>query len=285
MPITVNGEQIDGSAIEQEMEHLRPDYERTFAGMDEKERESQLLEWSKENLIERTLMTQQANKKKYPVTDKDVQNQIHEIQKEHKNSDSDFNNLPKEQQQKIKEQIKQQLKIQRLTDEICADLSEPTDNQVADFYKENIDNFSKPEQIRVAHMVKHPNSQMTDADAKALLQDIKSRIDGGELFEILVEEHSDCPDSSGDLGYFARGQMVEEFEDIVFNLDINQVSDVFHSRFGYHIAKLYDRKAKQIIPLEEVKSKIVEILTQQHQTKRIEDYLDQLKSTADIRHE
>ena len=51
--------------------------------------------------------------------------------------------------------------------------------------------------------------------------------------------------------------MVEEFNDVVFNLGIGQISDIFRTRFGYHIAKVYDRKPAAIPPLTKVRDGIV----------------------------
>jgi len=60
MAIIVNGEKIEDSAIQQEVERLRPDYERVFSDQDPKEREAQLADWSRENVIERVLINQEA---------------------------------------------------------------------------------------------------------------------------------------------------------------------------------------------------------------------------------
>ena len=62
MALKVNGEIIEDSVIQEEAERLRPQYEKAFKNMDAKERETQLLEWSKENLIEKTLLHQDVTK-------------------------------------------------------------------------------------------------------------------------------------------------------------------------------------------------------------------------------
>ena len=104
----------------------------------------------------------------------------------------------------------------------------------------------------------------------------------GAVFETLIAKYSDCPDNSGDLGYITRGQMVEEFEDVVFNLGVNEVSDVFRTRFGFHIARLYDRKPAVIPALEEVKEQVVSELKEQMRNKAIDEFVDRLKSKAKI---
>ena len=97
-----------------------------------------------------------------------------------------------------------------------------------------------------------------------------------------MSKYSDCADSGGDLGYVTRGQLVEEFEDVVFNLNIGQVSDIFRTRFGFHIAKLYDRRPPAIPPLKEVKDQIVEQVVEQKREQALGEYLDALRSKATV---
>jgi parvulin-like peptidyl-prolyl isomerase len=76
--------------------------------------------------------------------------------------------------------------------------------------------------------------------------------------------------------------MVEEFEDVVFNLGLGEISDVFRTRFGFHIAKVYDRKPAAVSELKEVKGEIVETLKEQMRGKAIDEFIDGLKNKAKI---
>ena len=95
-----------------------------------------------------------------------------------------------------------------------------------------------------------------------------------------MAKYTDCPDSGGDLGYVVRGQLVEEFEDVVFHLNVDQVSDVFRTRFGFHIAKLYDRQPPAIPPLKAIRGQIVDEVKEQKREQALGDYLDALRSKA-----
>lgn len=76
----------------------------------------------------------------------------------------------------------------------------------------------------------------------SLAQEIKTKIANGESFANLAKLHS--IDSSkkrgGDLGFFGRGMMVQEFEKAAFALEKGQVSDIVKTQFGYHIIKRLD---------------------------------------------
>lgn len=77
----------------------------------------------------------------------------------------------------------------------------------------------------------------TKQEALEQIRTIKQQLDDGGDFAKLAKEHSDCPSgrSGGDLGNFGRGQMVPEFEQAAFALEVGGSSDVVETPFGYHL--------------------------------------------------
>ncbi|MHC4466759.1 MAG: peptidylprolyl isomerase [Planctomycetota bacterium] len=275
MPILVNGKKIDDKDIQMEFQRLKPYYEQTFADQTTEQREKQLLEWSTENIIERTLIQQHATDHPCQVDQKEIEAVFEQTSKQH-------TDLKETDIKKIKEQIKLQLKIERMLDEVCKDLPEPDESEIEKFYHDNKEHFTSPERIKVSHIVKHINWQSDEKTAQQLMQKAYSEMKAGTPFELLVSKYSDCPDRGGDLGYITVGQMVEEFDDVVFNLNPGQTSDVFRTRFGFHIAKLYDRKPPQLPALDQIREQIVADLKNKKREKTIEDFVDELKSKASI---
>jgi len=282
MALTVNGQKIDDVEIQQEAERLRPDYERVFTQMPQKERETQLLEWSKENVIERVLINQQAQKTGKPVPDNELEAALDKVKEQYLSKGPDTVTLSMEEQTKIKEDIEMHLKIERLLAEVCKDVSEPSKDDILNFYNQNKDQLKSAEQIRVSHIVKHMNFQTDQTAANDLIAKALNELKNGAIFEMVAAKYSDCPDNGGDLGFITRGKMVEEFDDVVFNMDVGQISDIFRTRFGFHIAKVCDRKPEAIPPLEEIKEQIVEKLKEQMRRQTIEHFVDHLKTKATI---
>jgi len=72
---------------------------------------------------------------------------------------------------------------------------------------------------------------------------LKSRIEAGEDFAACAREHSKCPSGrqGGDLGEFGRGQMVKEFDEIVFTGEIGKVHGPIKTQFGYHLVEITSR--------------------------------------------
>ena len=80
-------------------------------------------------------------------------------------------------------------------------------------------------------------------DTEEKCQSIKDEIAGGADFADLAKEHSSCPSGQqgGDLGEFGPGQMVKEFDDVVFSADLNSVEGPVQTQFGYHLLEVTSR--------------------------------------------
>ncbi len=282
MALTVNGQNIEDLEIQQEAERLRPDYEKVFADLPPEDREKQLLEWSRENVIETVLINQQAQKTGKPIPDTELEAALTKVKKQYLSKGQQTVALSIEEQEKIKKDIEMHIKIERLLAEVCKDVSGPSKDDILKFYNENKEQLKSAEQIKVSHIVKHMNFQTDQADANNVIEKAHNELKQGALFEVVAAKYSDCPENGGDLGFITKGQMVEEFEDVVFNMDVGEISDIFRTRFGFHIAKVYDRKPAVVPALKEVKDKIVEKLKEQMRREAIEHFVDRLKSEATI---
>jgi len=73
--------------------------------------------------------------------------------------------------------------------------------------------------------------------------DLKTKIEGGADFAALAKDHSTCPSGKqgGDLGEFGPGQMVPEFDTVVFNKELGKVHGPVKTQFGYHLLEITSR--------------------------------------------
>lgn len=91
---------------------------------------------------------------------------------------------------------------------------------------------------------------MAQANARHLLvateeqcQTLKTEIENGADFGAVAKQHSSCPSgqNGGDLGSFGPGQMVPEFDKVVFSADLNTVQGPVKTQFGYHLLEVTSR--------------------------------------------
>lgn len=122
--------------------------------------------------------------------------------------------------------------------------------EVKRFYEANKDSLpEKPAGVRLAHILL--DTQPGQATRDSLFQYavlIRQKAVEGEDFALLAGTYSDDPSGSqgGDLGWFSRGEMVPEFEDVAFGLQAGQISDVVETQFGFHIIKGTGRKGDRV---------------------------------------
>jgi len=283
MALIVNGEKIEDSAIQQEVHRLRPDYERVFADQDIEEREAQLLDWSRENVIEKILINQEAEKNGEKIPPDQVQAALAKLKEQYKEPEQLYKDFNAENDKQIKRDIEKQMRVEQRIGQVCKELPKPSQAAIRKYYEENQEQFKSGERARVSHIVKYVNWQTDEQTAYEAISQAYQELKSGVAFETVVDKHTDCADSGGDLGFVMKGQMVEEFEDVVFNLGAGQVSDIFRTRFGFHIAKVYAREPAAVANLEDVKDRITELLKQQMRSEAIDNFIDGLKSEAEIK--
>lgn len=126
-----------------------------------------------------------------------------------------------------------------------------TGEDIRNFYDENPDQFTAPEQVRARHIL-----VADDEESEEKLSLIQRALEEGVSFEELALEHSIDPSAQqngGDLGFFGRGQMVPEFEEAAFALnEPGEISEPVRSNFGWHIILLEEKRPSSIMPFDDV---------------------------------
>ncbi|MDQ3281024.1 MAG: peptidyl-prolyl cis-trans isomerase [Acidobacteriota bacterium] len=139
----------------------------------------------------------------------------------------------------------------------------PTDAELRQAYQANASRFKRPGAAHVLHILVKvdPNAPpAVDAAAKAKAQGIVAQLRGGADFATLARANSEDPSSAangGDMGFVDMGQTVPEFEQAIFSIPLNTVSDPIRSQnFGYHIVKVVERREESTRPFEEVRAEL-----------------------------
>lgn len=162
--------------------------------------------------------------------------------------------------------------------------------KVEDSYGLRRSEFEKPEQVKASHILVRADSskaeELKTAEEKA--QKLLARAQK-EDFGKLAAENSDDPGSKtkkGDLGFFGRGSMVKEFDEVAFTLPVGQVSGLVKTQFGFHIIKVTEKKAATKTPELQAHRKVARTLIAEEKMveakKALETELATLNTETDL---
>src|SRR4051812_13739950 len=242
MAFTVNGELVEDSAVREEVRAMRPRYESVARGMDPMEAEAQLRAWSGENVIERVLLRQDAVSDPAPIPAEAIEEQLQQTPAD------------------TREDVELRLKIERLVSRVTGKIAKPKHKEISEYYRKTRSRFFRPEQVRAAHIFQVVDEKIDEAAGRAAIEQVQQEIREGASFE----------DRANDMGFVPRGHLPREFEELLFSLADGQMSDIFRSRAGFHIAKVYERKPEGISAFPEVEQAIEEALHQRKRERAIE---------------
>ncbi len=169
--------------------------------------------------------------------------QIGSVKKVEKYFDKSIQQIKDELSLNIREQLTAQMMQQKITQFV-----DVTPSEIIDFYKKTPQD-SLPyleDQFQIAQILVLPNpSDSSILETKSKLNNLRERIVSGDKFSTMAILYSEDPGSSRTGGeYFGikKGQLEKKFESVIFSLSIGELSNVFKTEYGYHFAKLLDRK-------------------------------------------
>lgn len=155
------------------------------------------------------------------------------------------------------------------------------------FFDEHEAEFVGVDSVRVSHIILMyaPDSNEKDrADRRKLLESLRERALKGENFAHMAEMYSqdNSAQRGGDLGFFARGMMVKEFEDVAFSLKKSEFSKVFETQFGLHLVKCTDKRVAAPPNYDLAKPRIESMLRQQALGTELQNRLKRNRDAAII---
>jgi len=154
---------------------------------------------------------------------------------------------------------------------------------VEQYYKENLDRFRSNEERKSSHILISFDDEVIEDAALEQSKDILLRIKDSESFEELAEEFSDDGGSAangGDLGWAEPGLFVSEFDQVLFALEIGEISDPVKTQFGYHIIRLDDVKEGRSKEFAEIEEELTDEYSRLLAEDRLYDLAEQLDDLA-----
>lgn len=140
------------------------------------------------------------------------------------------------------------------------------------------------EQVLVSHILLTPNEIRSPQQTRALAVDLRERLRQGQPFENLARRYSDDPGSGsqgGNLDWAQSGQMVPEFEQVMFNTPVGEYSEPFESRFGWHVLWVRDRRTQDMTN-EMMENMARNAIGQRKFSEELDNWLRELRSQSYI---
>jgi peptidyl-prolyl cis-trans isomerase C len=243
-----------------------------------------------DQLTSAELLYQEAAKAKVNDLDKQIADRMAKSKAKF-GSDTEYQKALQEvdmTQKEIEDFTRRDIIIGNFIEERFAAKAAVSDAEAKSFYNDNLEKyFKKPETARASHILIGADEKATPEErkqAKEKADAILKRVKAGEDFAAIAKAESTCPSSAqgGDLGAFARGQMVPSFDKAVFSLKPGEISNVVETQFGYHVIKLTEKHEATTEKFEDIKGKINDYLKKEKIQKEVMDYVEGLRKTAKI---
>ncbi len=243
------------------------------------------------------------------VSDEDVQTELDSILNDTFGGDQTQFDAALEAQNITLEQLrvnfKESMLMQAAYEAVTKDVTTVPDDEVSTYYEANKADYFVDETRVTRHILIAPGSDdettattdsasttttaaPTEADwAAALTEAQKVRqelVNGGDWTQLAADYSDDTgtKDSGGDLGAVAKGEMVQEFEDSVFSLAKDEISQPIKTTYGYHVIQVTDINEAKQYTLDEVKEDITSILISEKKDQTWTAWMEQAKADIQI---
>lgn len=287
---TVNGQEISAQEFNTEVDRL----------MESGQFPPQLLEHLQAQIIERLvdqkLIEGAVTEAGIVVTDADVDQKLDEVRAEFAEASEEIYGERRTldamiaemgiSTEELRDSISQSIAIERLLE--ARGMAAPTEAEVREFYEQNQEFFTQPEQVEARHILirvepEAPEEAWEEARQRALAVHAEVTADGAD-FEELARTRSEGPSApeGGALGTFARGRMVPEFEEAAFALQPSQISEPVRTQFGWHIIQVTDRTEEGTVEFAEIEEQLERELRNQAVQQHLAEYLESLRASANI---
>lgn len=242
------------------------------------------------DLIESKLLLQEAGKLSITIADEEIEQWMAYTRQQQGLSQEEFRETIEEYGMSYadyRNMVRQNLVRMRITQVKVGAKVSVSDAEVEAKYRERYGSMGLNERyINVKHILVQPASEAPEALelAKQRALSLRTRIAQGESFDDVARKDSDGPSAKkgGKLGTFRRGELDADFEEAAFKLEVNQLSEVVRTKFGYHIIVVSQIEEKPNPDIADRKDEIRGVLSQKATERQLAIYIKGLRERAFI---
>ncbi len=261
-------------------------------------------------LIVKALLNEEMTKNKISVSKEELVNTEKEIISRYGGTKEQFLQVLKQNgitYEKFKQDLEEEIKMKKFVDSIA--MVSVGEIEAKKYYNENQDKFKYPKRVRASHILisanpeqykiklKNENKNISDSEIAEkvneymqaqlkVAKEIQAKLKKSpSSFAAVAKEKSQDSASAvrgGDLGFFAKEEMVEAFADKAFSLTPNTISEVVQTPYGYHIIMVTDRQEAGTYSFEQTKKDIINYLESLDKVDILKNKIEALRKDAKI---
>ena len=241
-----------------------------------------------EEMITEELMVIAADEAQLEVKTEEVDRSLDEVKRKNALTDAQFAAALKEQGYTLpqyREELERQIIRFRAVNTLVRPRVSVTDQDIRRRYESMAGQAQGTSAVHIAHILLRPTETVTPDQVNALAADVVARARAGESFDELAAAHSQdegTRESGGDLGWFERGELPTEWENILFGMDEGEVRGPIRGPRGVHVFKVTEVRSDDTRPFEEAKAEIEEELYQEGLEKQAKVWVEELRKQAHV---
>jgi len=229
-----------------------------------------------DQVITRKLITQLAEDKGISVSEDELEEEIQNIIDESFQGAEEQFEMILEQYGISMEAFREDARLNLLVRKLAMEEIDISEEAAEQFFEENRHLFDTEEEVEARHILVESREEAVE---------VMALLDEGEDFADLAAEYStdaSNKDDGGDLGFFGRGMMVDEFEEAAFSLETGEVGGPVETTFGFHIIEVTDRREAEETDFADVSEEVEEAMIEQQVPAVINELVQSLLEEADI---
>ena len=284
--VVVNDEVITQGDIDRILRPLYQQNKDTLTAEDMAEKLDEARKTLLKRLINDKLLLAEARRKEIEVEQSEIDAKLGEVKKRFPSEEEFIQAITQENilLSDLEKQYKERIMIDKIIDQEVRWAVAITPNEALTYYDENKKDFNEPKKVKLHSILIRVGENHPSAKAEKLARRILSRLEEGGDFAALAKQYSEGPyaDSGGDMGWVKENDLMERINELVFNMEINEISGILETTLGFHIFKVEGKTPARTKTYQEVKTRIEEILYRTKVEEKLIKWLDELKENAYI---
>ena len=283
MPLIINGEEIDEDIVEGEFRQVKGHYERTLQ-VACCERDPEFRRYAKDNIISRVLLNQEAVKRVPEVTEEEITERLQKLIAEAGGESRFYMNigLVSKDEAAVRPNVANGVRLDKMLTAVYQPEPDFSEQELRSWFSDHLEQFMTDEEIHAAHITKSLQSAQSRQEIFQHLRKVREEVLAGADFLEVAERERGTEQQQLDLGWFKRGEFMEEFEVIAFSMNVGEISPVFTTQLGLHLCKVLGRKSPEPRQFEEAITDVRQRMLEEHRDQKFNVFLQELRAAAQI---